>query len=261
MLRNSGWLNPKGEQLVTEMVEHGIINAIKNKYNVIIDQTNVNIKNLKPFIKFCEKLADVEFVLFDIDLETAIDRDSKRERSVGETVIKRMYKNYLDLINSDFDFNIRKKKAYIVDNITWNPNINLPNAILVDIDGTIAHMQGKRSPFDWNKVNIDEVDEYMKETINVYHKSGYKIIFITGRDGISYNDTFRWLKNNDIQFDYLYTKPCNDYRKDIITKKEIYDNNIKDKFNILCVYDDRIGVTEMWRNLGLKCYQVAEGDF
>ena len=31
--------------------------------------------------------------------------------------------------------------------------------------------------------------------------------------------------------------------------------------NVLFILDDRNGVVEMWRSLGLKCLQVAEGNF
>ena len=46
-----------------------------------------------------------------------------------------------------------------------------------------------------------------------------------------------------------YYKPENDYRKDNIIKKEIFDNYLKDVYNILFVYDDRNQVVNMWREL------------
>ena len=36
---------------------------------------------------------------------------------------------------------------------------------------------------------------------------------------------------------------------------------VKDKFNILAVFDDRDRVVDMWRSLGLTCLQVAYGKF
>lgn len=261
MLRNESFLDSKGEKFISELVEQAIIRAIKNKYNVIVDQTNVNIKNLKPLVEFCEKLADVEFKIFDITKEVALERDSKRERKVGKEVIERMHKNYLDLLNSNFDFSIRKKKPYIAQNIKWKRNGNLSDAVIFDVDGTLAHMQDKRGVFEWNKVHLDTVDERLRETV-IAHKIGdYKIIIVTGRDGVSKDGTEQWLKDNKIPFDYLFTKPENDFRKDVVTKTEIYNNHIKDKFNVLCVYDDRTVMCKKWRELGLKCFQVMEGDF
>jgi hypothetical protein len=34
-----------------------------------------------------------------------------------------------------------------------------------------------------------------------------------------------------------------------------------DKNNILCIFDDRQKVVDMWRKNGLICFQVAPGDF
>lgn len=261
MLRNEPILDPKGEKFVSEMVEQAITRAIKNKYNVIVDQTNVNMKHLVSMVEFCENLGDVEFKIFDIPLKTALERDAKRERSVGKDVLERMYKNYLNLFDSNFDFSPRKKKPYIAEGIKWDENNGLPKAVIFDIDGTLSHMQGKRGSFDWNRVSVDVVDERLRETLNVYKKDGYKIIIVTGRDGVSAKMTEDWLIDNKIDFDYLFTKPADDFRKDSVNKTEIYNEFIKGKFNVLCSYDDREQAVTTWRSLGVKCYQVAEGTF
>lgn len=258
--RNEPILDPKGEKFITEMVELAITRAIKNKYNVIVDQTNVNHKYLVSMVEFCEKLADVEFKIFDIPLKVAMERDKARERSVGEEVLKRMYKNYLDLFQLNFDFSTRKKKPYIAEGISFKDN-GKPKAILFDIDGTVSHTQGKRGMFDWDKVGVDVVDEKVRETLNVYKKAGYKIIMVTGRDGLSKDKTAQWLVDNGIEYDELFTKPENDFRKDSITKTEIYNQKIKNNYNVLACYDDRKQAVDMWRGLGIKCYQVADGDF
>ena len=261
MLSGAQILDPKGEKMVTEMVNNAIALAVRSKYNVIVDQTNVNLKYLNAMVEFCEKLADVEFKIFDIPLKVAIERDKKREATVGEEVIKRMYKNYLELFNSNFNFSMRKRKSHIATNIKWKRNGNLPNAVIFDIDGTLAHMQGKRGTFDWNKVGVDVVDEKVRETLKAYKKAGYTIIVVTGRDGTSKDLTAQWLHDNKIEFNVLHTKPENDFRKDYITKTEIFNNQIKPNYNVLAAYDDRKQAVDMWRGLGIKCYQVEDGDF
>ena len=52
-----------------------------------------------------------------------------------------------------------------------------------------------------------------------------------------------------------------DNRKDAVVKREIYDNWIKDKYNVLAVFDDRNQCVDMWRGLGLTCLQVDYGNF
>ncbi len=74
-------------------------------------------------------------------------------------------------------------------------------------------------------------------------------------------ETMKWLNDNGIKFDDLYMRFTNDSRIDSIVKQEIYEMCIKDKYNVLFVLDDRDQVVNMWREQGLKCLQVAEGNF
>ena len=63
-------------------------------------------------------------------------------------------------------------------------------------------------------------------------------------------------------FDYnLIMREKGDRRGDQITKKELYERYIKDNYNVLCVFDDRQKVVDMWREQGLLCCQVAKGDY
>ena len=52
-----------------------------------------------------------------------------------------------------------------------------------------------------------------------------------------------------------------DSQPDKIVKRKIYENIIKGRFNVKFVLDDRDQVVRTWRNLGLRCLQVAYGDF
>lgn len=53
----------------------------------------------------------------------------------------------------------------------------------------------------------------------------------------------------------------NDYRDDPIIKQEIYETYIKPYTDVDYVFDDRDRVVKMWRDIGLRCLQVQEGDF
>lgn len=134
-------------------------------------------------------------------------------------------------------------------------------AIICDIDGTLAHMND-RSQYDWDKVGDDVVDKTIKEILRTFYStSEYDIILISGRDDVCKQITERWLDKNYIFYDGLYMRKHNDNRPDEAIKKEIYDKHIKDKYDVEFVLDDRNKVVKMWRELGLKCLQVAEGDF
>ena len=53
----------------------------------------------------------------------------------------------------------------------------------------------------------------------------------------------------------------NDFRADAEAKSDMYDKMLKDGFKPELVFDDRKSVVDMWRSRGLRCLQVAEGNF
>lgn len=67
---------------------------IKEGYNVIYDATNLNRKRRIHLINQIAKDADEKIAYYlNLHWTSAIRRDEKRERTVGESVIKKMYKN------------------------------------------------------------------------------------------------------------------------------------------------------------------------
>ena len=57
-------------------------------------------------------------------------------------------------------------------------------------------------------------------------------------------------------------RPANNYEKDTVIKKRIFNTHIKDNYYVEMVFDDRDSVVRMWREeLGLKVAQVDWGDF
>jgi hypothetical protein len=132
--------------------------------------------------------------------------------------------------------------------------------VLVDIDGTVANMVN-RGPYEYNRVGEDLPNKDVINVVECLWKSSKTIIYITGREDSCYEETYKWLVENCPPFSNLYMRKTGDYRKDVEIKKEIYDNNIKNVFDVLCVLDDRKSVVDMWRSLGLTCLQVNDGDF
>lgn len=149
--------------------------------------------------------------------------------------------------------------------------MNKQNIVICDIDGTIA-LRGDRSPFDWNRVNEDSVNEPIKQLLRcVYYNENpfgdyqsrkkVSIFFMSGRDTVCRKETEDWLDKN-VGLPYtLFMRERQNNEKDSVIKKQIFDTFIKDKYNVLFVLDDRNQTVDMWRSLGLTCLQVAPGDF
>lgn len=137
------------------------------------------------------------------------------------------------------------------------------NAIICDLDGTLA-LLGERSPYDASRALEDSLNFPVSNILEVYtHQNLYSVdvILISGREDKHRSQTEEWLKKHQIVYKQLFLRPTGDRRPDTVVKKEIYEREIKDKYDVLFVLEDRDKVVRMWRDEGLACLQVAYGDF
>lgn len=258
MLKNAPVCEPKIEDAISNMLYHAIDVALSKKLNVIVDNTHLRRDYIDQLVKHVETRADVRFRVFDVSLDKAIERDNTREKKVGENVLKKMYKQF-EILRDTYDYQNQSKKKHIVEQPVWNPKLD--DVYIFDIDGTIAHMNGKRGPFDWENVFKDDVDHAILKLIYSHIALKHKIFFVSGRDESARKATEDWLNLHNITYEALYMRKKDNYDKDTKVKKEIFETHFKDKYNIIAVYDDRQQVVDMWRGLGIKCLQVAKGDF
>jgi len=89
----------------------------------------------------------------------------------------------------------------------------------------------------------------------------YKIILFSGRDSVCRKDTIKWLSTFDIEYDELHMRPEGNNEKDTIIKRRMFEQHIHGKYYVNLILDDRNSVVQMWRDMGLTCLQVADGDF
>lgn len=167
-----------------------------------------------------------------------------------------------------------KKDKVIEHQVNYaEQDTSLPPAIIVDIDGTIA-LINKRSPFDQTKWHQDLphqpiIDLIYAVTMGYWGntKQEITIIFMTGREGGEENQNATW----DWIYEYaplltvgsgLYMRKQGDQRGDVIVKKEMFDEHVKDKYNVLWVFEDRNKMINFWRNeMHLPTLQVKDGDY
>lgn len=144
--------------------------------------------------------------------------------------------------------------------IPYNPE--LKDCIIIDIDGTISHTDNRRWIHDYDKVYLDTFDPCMfkfLEQMNIKNA-----IFITWRSEWCRNETYEWLGNKlpqNIRIYNLIMRKEWDRRHDDIVKKEIFELFIRNKYNILAVFEDRDRVVKMYRELWLLTFQVNYWDF
>jgi predicted kinase len=234
-----------------------ITNMLFDKFDVIVDDTNFDSKH-EAQLRGLAEVHGAEFEIkdfTDVSLSTCLKRDSERANPVGEKVIRTMYNSFVKQKGHVAKYELRPRKD------------GFPNCIIVDIDGTLAHITD-RSPYDYSKVSTDTVDPVVRDIIRKYTTTNIMeevpqayIIVLSGRESSCRVDTEQWLKDNQVPFDELYMRQTGDMREDSIVKKELFDTYIDPRYNVLFVLDDRDRVVKMWREQGLKVLQVAEGDF
>lgn len=79
---------------VFSLMQKRAVDALNNWQNVVYDATNVTRKDRAPIINACPKFTKIECHVIWAPIETCIERDAARERSVGKEVINRMLKRF-----------------------------------------------------------------------------------------------------------------------------------------------------------------------
>jgi len=146
----------------------------------------------------------------------------------------------------------------------------MQKAIICDIDGTLALKHDGRDWYDASTCDLDNINEPVQLVLNMaqFYNLGsvkFEIIFLSGRQEKDREPTEKFLEKHMLDGYPLFMRTTDDFRSDTIIKRELYEENVKGKYEILFVLDDRNSekypVVGMWRILGLACFQVAEGNF
>lgn len=257
------------EDLVTKVQHAALRGAFDAGKDVVSDDTNLNSKSVRKMLKIAaEYNAEIEYNddFLAVSISECYQRDLARHPSVGLDVIRQMYQRY-------FSGGKRPKRPEPVESVMikaepYVPDRNKPRAILVDLDGTIAHNDGHRGFFDWDKVGDDKPHVDIIRLVHMYIEDGVKPIFVSGRDEVCFSETYEWIKFHVFgkigKFDYdpkLIMRAHKDGRQDSIIKLEIFDREIRNNYNIVACLDDRNQVVDAYRSIGLRVLQVAPGDF
>ena len=135
---------------------------------------------------------------------------------------------------------------------------NLPSAIIVDIDGTLA-IRGERGIYEFEKCAVDTVCQEVKQILEmIKNQMEVKILIMTGREAIHRGTTERWLLTNAVPYDTLYMRSAWDGNKGHVIKKQLYETFIKDKFNVLFVMEDEKYAIQMWKAQGLYVFNCDQ---
>ena len=151
----------------------------------------------------------------------------------------------------------------------------MKNTIIFDLDGTLALIDKRRDLsrkpngkidfkilHDPSNIYLDKPNLPVIRMAQLFAQDGFNIVIFSGRSDKTKFTAKSWLTHNRVPFHKLVMRPHKtmNFIPDDILKRDMLDNHV-DINDIFMVVDDRQKVVDMWRNLGLTVFQVADGNF
>lgn len=250
---DDGKYSRKSEEFIVDTERMIAGRVLASGKHLIVDNTGFSSYH-EDFYRHLAKEVKANFEIVDfthVPLEECINRDLRRPNSVGEKAIRDMHKKYLEVKVAP--------PAY---------DSSLPNAVICDLDGTLAILNS-RNPYDASTCMEDGLNVVVNAALDgVREKFKAKLIFVSGRSDKYSGITSNWLMDNlsfykgSIQYG-LSMREEGDCRRDSIIKREIYEEHIQGKYNVVAIFDDRPQVIrECWQALGFsdRIFNVGTGE-
>jgi len=227
------------EKFILNVRDQLILLALENHKHVIVDDTNLAPKHEERIRLLVKGKAEFKIKDFtNISLEECLFRDSKRPNPVGKDVILKMYNQFL------------KPPQQVYEH-----KEGLQHIVICDLDGTLSLLNG-RDPYDASTCDKDLLSPVIDSIIR-----SRDAVLVSGRSDKYKPQTLAFLEKHDIKYIKLLMRKEGDFRKDYLVKQEIFETEIRDRYNVDFCLDDRNQVVDLWRSLGLTCLQVADGNF
>lgn len=143
--------------------------------------------------------------------------------------------------------------------------------VIFDMDGTLADASGRehhlrKDPKDWEAFFFDlHLDSVITPIAELYtslcNGSDYQVAIFTGRPERYREKTEKWMEKHNLPLRPIHCRKDNDERHDLVIKREIYENFVRDFGEIAFIVEDRNSVVKMWRDMGVVCLHCFDADF
>lgn len=140
--------------------------------------------------------------------------------------------------------------------------------MIVDIDGTIARNNSGRPWYGEGyekRLHEDDVDSAVDRVVNALYATAIveTVLFVSGRTEAGREATQQWIYERtshtiDGRSGLLLMRKDGDFRPDVVIKREIYDEHIRDVYDVVLALDDKPEMIELWRSLDIPAWQVNE---
>ena len=141
--------------------------------------------------------------------------------------------------------------------------------VLCDLDGTLSdtehrvhHVRGKRRDYEafFAASKDDPPIEPVIALVRALAAAGHEIHIVSGRRDDTRADTEAWLELHGVSYHRLVLRPYDDRTPDHLLKRQWFEADYRAE-DVLLALEDRSRVVAMYRELGVTCLQVADGDF
>lgn len=246
--------------------------CIKNRQDILVDRMNFSKSQRRRYLDPAKKAnyytkIMVFHVPYSICLERASERVGHPTIKDAETAEKAIYGFFKSYVRVEDD------EVHEVERVGWDREFDT-KVVVCDLDGTLADCRHrlhhikveKPNKPNWKKffdeMPLDPVNEWCRDLLHAMSQR-HQIIYCTGRAGEYYDLSKKWLEENSLAFPgfKLFSRLRGDHRPDWQVKEIIYEFEIKPRYDILFVVDDRQQVVDMWRKHGVTVLQCAKGDF
>lgn len=236
-------------------MQHSMVNgALKAHLSVVVDDPNLDAQTIREWMSLADRYkVKFEHHDFEMDFTSAL-----KNTSMPEENFRKLY-NFT--VKGKLNPMPEKPEAQHLDASLFEyvADETLPKAIVCDIDGTLARMIG-RSPFAYHRVHEDLLIDNVAELVK-HLSQDYQIVFMTGRDESCRDLTTTWLEGHGFVVDELYMRADKDTETpDQVLKLDLFNANVRNRFNVVGVFDDRRRVCKMWEEIGLTLFRVGPMD-
>lgn len=138
------------------------------------------------------------------------------------------------------------------------------NAVIIDMDGTLANVSGIRHFVIPNaERRYKDFDAFHRESVNVppnsqavdiarqAHGDGLAVLIVTARRHKWRHHTAWFLAMHDIPSEALFMRHDNDHRSDVAVKRDILAR-IRREWNPILAVDDNPAIVNLWISEGIE---------
>jgi len=265
----------ENERLAVKLQDDAILSALRAGKNVIVDNTHLHKGNagmgpqhIMTLIWEAGFPVVYEVVDFHTPFEECWARNLNRAANPKETdsaavpdeAMRRMLKTQQREIDrglwtpEQIQVNLPVVEPYV-------PPAGKPKVYLFDIDGTLANTS-HRSPYDFDRLSEDTLNEHVGAVYRALDLDGaVGGVIMSGRSEQFRPTTELWLDREGIRnyWDFFMRKE-GDTRRDSVVKLELFNEYVRDNFQVIGAFDDRLRVCRIWHQIGIPVLRVGAPD-